>query len=266
MTARGDFTSLHEYFTFAYAQKHEANIVGDWFREKASLPKTHVEVKKIIFEAAKKSPVFVKEMSLAMADFLLQDKELVERKNVYFLILVRNPHHCAISYYKGLNNTIIEHYSDWLGFESTYTIFKDLQKRAFNRPVIIEAENLYTQPDAVAQLLCKHLNIPFKESMINWPQLGSECTGVQEWGELKNKERTDHWHGNALQSTHFEKTKSYDVDEQGNPTFNEITKLDDRELCRKAYEANLHYYNLLLTETAHLLNPVTASTEHHSQK
>jgi hypothetical protein len=157
ISARGDFTCLHEYFSCCYAQKNEATIVGTWLRQDAPLPKTFAEIKNVIFETAKKSPVFVKEMS-------------------------------------------------W--------------------------------------------------PMLNWPKLDHDFTGVQEWGELKNKELTDHWHGNAIQSTSFSKQKSYKVDEQGNPTFSEITNQDDKEACRKAYTENLHYYNLLLAETDNLLKPI----------
>jgi len=120
-------------------------------------------------------------------------------------------------------------------------------------PTIITAEDLYNQPEHTAKLLCNRLNIPFTKSMVNWPKLEDGCTGVQAWGELKSKKLTDHWHANAIQSTHFEKPKSYNVDDQGNPTFSEIMKLDDRKACQKAYRESLHYYNLLLAETDYLL-------------
>jgi hypothetical protein len=253
ISARGDFACFHEYFTCVYAQKYESTIVDSWLREDSPLPKTFAATAEIIIEAAKTSPVFVKEMSLPMLDFLSQDSDFIKRKNVHLVFLIRNPHACTISYYNGLNQTIIERFTPWLGFEATEKAFKITQEKAFNKPTIIKAEDLYNQPEQTAKLLCEHLAIPFTKSMVNWPKLEDGCTGVQEWGELKNKELTDHWHANAIQSTHFEKPKSYDVDDQGNPTFREIIKLDDREVCQKAYMESLYYYTLLLAETDYLL-------------
>ena len=73
-----------------------------------------------------------------------------------------------------------------------------------------------------------------------WDNLGDGFSGKNEWHEIKKQEITHHWHNDAIQSTGFAQPHhSYDVDQDGNPTFVEIKNLEHRALCINAYKENL---------------------------
>jgi hypothetical protein len=261
MAARGDYHCFNEYFTLSYAYKTAPQVVENWLRPHSPLPQTFETIKTLLNHTAKTSPVFVKEQSFPMLDFLSHDDDFVAQKNVYLIFLMRNPHDCIISYYRGLNHRIIEHLLPWLGFEAAYKTFKIAQQKAYNKPLILKAEDLCNQPEMTTRLLCNYLTIPFKKTMLDWPPLAFDFTGVHEWGELKNIEQLKHWHNNALYSTTFTQPKKYDIDTYGVPTFNEITSAEDKESCKKIYKESVHYYNLLLSESNYLLHPEENKTE-----
>jgi len=65
---------------------------------------------------------------------------------------------------------------------------------------------------------------------------------------MKSKKAAMLWHKDALYSTEFNRPSLYEVDNNNNPTFSEITDLADREICKKVYEENLKWYHLILVE------------------
>ena len=103
MQARNDFIIMHEptilaHHFFNHTKEFESGIITEWYNENA--PKTFEEVKKQILENACIGQVFVKEMGFAAKDFLVENKDFASAQNVTFVILLRNPHHAIISFYK----------------------------------------------------------------------------------------------------------------------------------------------------------------------
>ena len=146
--------------------------------------------KNAIFAAAELSPVLVKEESFAIVDILLADCELVTDPQIQFILLVRNPHHSALSLHKKMP-------FDWnpggfdtvLGYQAAYTIFQHLACYAAQPPLILFSEDLYNQPENTVHALCMQLHIPFDFELLHWQARDLSFTGRHEWGRAKNGAR-----------------------------------------------------------------------------
>lgn len=250
--ARGDFQVMNEPFISAFILQDEnsKNITEQWWR--ADAPLTFDVVHQKILQMAQAGPVFVKEESFVVKTYLESNPSLLYDPNVYFVFLIRNPHHSVSSFYKG-HGRVTENFSYYAGFQPCYEVFEMVQQLGMNRPILLHAEDLYTQPYEITQQLCAALDIPFLENMLEWDNLGSSFTGIQEWHELKNPELTHRWHGAAIRSTRFHRPNEYEVDEQGEPTFAEIAHEADRAACMEAYYANKKYYDLLCDQKSEFL-------------
>lgn len=246
--SRGDCVVLNEPFISAYANQDilAAEVSSQWWRENA--PMNFTEVEKNILISAEDAPVFVKEESFAFMDYLHANPNLLNNPHVHFIFLIRNPHHSICSYYKG-HNGLIANFSYFVGFEPLYEIYQIVKANNPNTPCILSAEEVYSNPAQMIQDMCAALNIDFLEKMLQWEDLGDSFTGVKEWGELKKKELTHRWHGDAINSTAFHKPRSYELDANGNPTFSEIKNDSDRQTCFDAYVHNKIFYDLFLKET-----------------
>jgi hypothetical protein len=256
MEARGDFTIFHEPSQYAYDKIYYPELTAAWFREGA-LP-TFDEVKKALLAKAEQKQVFAKEMSFAVEDFLLNDLEFVQNPNVHFVFLIRDPHPTAISFYNKLG-VWPEEWNFLLGYKAEYEIFQFVKKNAVNKPFIIFTEDLYQDPEKTIQAFCNRLEIPFISESLHWEALSRDFTGEKEWHELKVPHHTHHWHGEAISSSGFGKPRSYEVDGQGNPTFNEIKNEMHRSTIRQSYFMHLPYYEKLKAERDFFLLQETGS-------
>ncbi len=250
MYARGDFKIMHEPCVLPYALIHYKDHTKDWFRK--DVPQTFQEVKEKIIQEAETGNLFIKDISCACKDLFLNDIEFIKNTNIQFVFLLRNPHHVILSFYNRIKE-IADGFSDLVDYKSCYEIFKEVKKFTVNTPIIIFTEDLYSKPKETVQKFCKAVQIPFIESSLSWENLGEDFEGFKEWHETKFKEHTQHWHGDAIKSTGFGKPAQYKVDENGKPTFSEITNETDKKACGKVYEENLKFYNLFLLENSHFL-------------
>lgn len=242
MQARGDFVIFHEPTQSVYNRQHYEDFSKGWFREDS--PRTFAEVKNRILEQAQKAPVFVKEMSFALREFLIKD-DFIKKQNVYFVFLIRNPHSVVISFYNKFRDKS-EDFKYWIGYQAAYELFEEIQMKAFNAPYLMFSEELAEDPQKVIKHFCNYVDIPFKEEALAWQDLGSNFIGVDEWHESKEKELVHHWHGEAIKSTGFGKLAHYEIDKNNQPTFSEIQNIDHCEMCREAFYHNLKYYQLFL--------------------
>lgn len=243
MEARKDFVVMHEPSQRTFCLKHVPILAKEWFLSDA--PATYAEVKQQIFEKSKTSNVFVKEMSFAVEDLLLYDFELAKNPDVYFIFLVRNPHHSILSFYKRTDQTD-DQFSFLIGYEAQYKLFERLRQTSVNPVFILRSEDLYERPREVIQSFCKAMDIPFLEHSLRWDDLGEDFKGQKEWSEIKPQQLTHHWHSDAIRSQGFGRPSDYAVDENGVPTFVEVQNEADRKTCQEAYlENNLAYQKLL---------------------
>lgn len=251
MDARGDFTVLHEPTVRPYDNIHYPELTKDWWNTTAF--NTFDEVEEHILQKSKNTNVFVKEMTFSSAEFL-QRTGMLKQPNVHTIFLLRNPHHVVISFYNKCN-AIPNEYSRLIGYKETYELFKYALVHGSHKPIILRTEDLYTQPKKTVRAICKALDIAFKPESLHWQDLGPGFSGEHEWREIKRTDLFQYWHGDAIKSTGFSKPRSYNVDEQGNPTFEEIANQEHRNACIDAYEKNLSWYTKLLNCKQYLLDP-----------
>ncbi len=256
MESRGDFKVMNEPSQWAWCSIDQYEKAKKWFKKDA--PKTFDEVKKIIFNKAQTSNVFVKEMSFAVKDFLVQDTELLKKDSVYFVFLVRNPHHSVVSFYKkqqlvckGLEE---DELTNLMGYKELYEAFKHIKAHAIHVPCIVLSEDLYLYPERTLKALFDFLVIPFKKSALEWTSLTDNFLG-ETWDEIKPKNIMQTWHDDAIKSSGFQMPSIYKVDNDGRPTFEEVVNLEHRAICKNAYKKNLYFYNKLLEEDAFIIKP-----------
>jgi hypothetical protein len=235
MHARGDFKIYHEPTFPLYCQFNNLTFADDWIGEGTF--QSFDEIKRAIFK--ENSNVFVKEMSFHLKNFI--DEEFIKNPNVYFIFLLRNPHHSIISLYNRLN-AIYPDFHEAIGYRDAYEIFQKIIACGARKPLILFSEELSVNPEKVVKTFCSYVGIEFDENALSWENLGDKFSGYREWHENKKVELTHHWHGTAIRSSKFEPLKTYEVDDVGTPTFSEIENLNDRRECEKGYVDSLPYY------------------------
>lgn len=242
MHARGDMSIFNEPSVPVWYKNAVPDIKAEeWYRP--GIPTSYQEIIDQLFAEAQQRPVFIKEHSFMVQDLLNHDNRILHDADITFAILLRDPHHAIISYYKK-EGGITEEFSETIGYKGCYALYELIKKETGKAPVIVITEQLYTYPDEMMRKFCEDVGIPFLPGALQWPSLGAAFDGVEEWHEMKLFDKTHYWHGDAIMSTGFQKPRSYEVDEDGNPTFSEISNLDDREQCKEAYRENMYYYNL----------------------
>ena len=104
--------------------------------------------------------------------------------------LVRDPKEVILSYIKknDLNNI------DDTGFPMQIKLF-NLVRELGIKPIIINADELSSNPKKVLVGLCENLNIPFSKKMLKWPKGKRVTDGI--WEKI--------WYQNVKSSTKFKK-------------------------------------------------------------
>ncbi|KAL8728555.1 MAG: hypothetical protein Q9166_005288 [cf. Caloplaca sp. 2 TL-2023] len=92
-----------------------------------------------------------------------------------FVFLVRKPEAAIPSLYRcfipPLSSKTDEHMLDptELGYRELRILFDYLRREGGETPILIDADDLLSEPDAVIRDLCARLEIPYKSSMLSWP-------------------------------------------------------------------------------------------------
>jgi len=136
--------------------------------------------------------------------------------------LIRDPKKVIISYSK--NNIIKD--SDDIGFPTQLKIFKYLKKNK-QQLIVINSDDLASNPKKTLIGLCKKLNIVFNVNMLKWPKGVRKSDGI--WGKV--------WYKNVINSDSFEKKEV-----KSEPITDKYKKILFE--CNQIYE-ELNYYNLL---------------------
>jgi len=232
-------------YPFIMGSPSDRDLTQGWFHTASYA--TFEDMKRHILQLATGSHVFVKEISFFVEDFLLHDDEFVSNPNIQFVFLIRNPHNLIISYYNKYLK-IVPNFSHFVGSRSSYNIYQGIKEKAKNPIIILSAEDLCNHPEETAQQLFSSLSIPFHDKCLRWQNLGDNFSGVNEWNEVKVRERLYHWHDHAIHSTCFEPITENRLDAEGKPTFEEIEDATDRLECIKMYHENYPFYHKLLQE------------------
>ncbi len=131
--------------------------------------------------------LFLKNMPHHMLDL---DLDFVKRFQNFFLI--REPREMIASYLQKREEVKMED----LGLDVQYELFTSLSEHG-TKPPVIDSRTLLEHPREVLTELCKRLEIPFKEGMLEWPAGPIPQDG--KWAP--------HWYANVHASTGFGKPK-----------------------------------------------------------
>lgn len=251
MAGRKDFTIFNEPSSAVFNKAHYPHSAFV-YSEKAY--NAYADVHEAIICAAEKKPVFIKEMSFAFEEFIATCTDLIKNPQVFFIFLVRDPHPATISYYKKLPESYIEFMLPELerltGFSALYKVFDQLQHSAKNKPYIIDAKDLYKNPEKTIENFCQFVNIPHSKAFLHWEILSGNLV-ADIWHEKKKPAFTKHWHNEAMRSQGFHASKVYTLDESKKPCFDEIENPMHREKCISVYEKNRFFYEALLSMREH---------------
>ena len=251
---RGDFKVMHIPGNWAYCHAHNyTELTKGWYREDA--PAIYEQTLADILKEAETADVFVGENTHTAKDFFEVNKDFLKDPRLEMIFLVSDPHASIISYYEKkqsyFDSMPASQMSDSLGLKGMYELGEKIKEQTGNRPFTIKSEDLYFKTQEMVSTLCKYLHIPFIEKALRWKDASASFSSFTDLGwytiELTDCSKT--WHGNAIKSTCFSRPVTYAVDAHGNPTFEEISNPKHREICQRAYEENIGYYNLLLEKT-----------------
>jgi hypothetical protein len=156
---------------------------GVWKREVQSLDE---RIRGAVEKMASDGVIFCKHM--AKHSFLYDfDKECqIENVQVIHrhLLLIRDPVAVLSSWgvsgdVHGNNPT-----SDEVGIVPLLSIYSKLESRSpSSHPVVLDSDDLVTDPEAVLAAICEDLSIPYKETMIFWKSGPHACDGP--WAKVR---------------------------------------------------------------------------------
>lgn len=246
MGERSDLTVMNEPSCCVFNHAHYPHSQQFYTEDVLT---SYGDVRKKILLAAKDHPLFIKEMSFSFEEFIKSEPDLMKDPNIYFIFLLRDPHPCIISYYKKISpqavEFIISDFGDLTGYRSLYAGFQMIKDNAIHAPYIIHAEQLYDNAAKTVSDFCEYVNMPYNGDHLSWSNLGEKFTGFEEWQENKKREFTHHWHQEAILSQGFHQPTIYEVDEQCQPTFSEITNSAHKKKCIEVYQESKSLYNLI---------------------
>jgi hypothetical protein len=215
MTERGDFTVLHE--PFSYVQHFGESCVGD------QLVRSEEELIAALRSLAHDGPCFFKDTTDYYYPVLLGDEAFLATGVHTFLI--RHPAEVIASYYAlypGLGR-------DAAGFAWLAEIYDAVADATGQQPVIVDSDDLVARPQETVAAYCRAIGIPFKPEALSW-----EPRMEPSWS------RTARWHDVASRTTGFVRDNTAGV---GRPRWEE---LKDNPVLAGYLDYHLPFYEKLL--------------------
>ena len=133
--------------------------------------------------------------------------------------LIRHPKEVLLSYIQ--KNDLID--SNDLGYPAQLRLFNYI-KTSNKKILVIDAKDLSEKPEIILKKICKKINIPFTEKMLNWPKGRRDSDGI--WEKI--------WYKNVKSSTSFNKilNKEYEIPKKYNHIYNESLRIYDQlKIC-----------------------------------
>ena len=129
--------------------------------------------------------------------------------------LIRHPKEVLLSYIQ--KNDLID--SNDLGYPAQLRLFNYI-KTNNKKILVIDAKDLSEKPEIILKKICKKINIPFTEKMLNWPKGRRDSDGI--WEKI--------WYKNVKSSTSFNKilNKEYEIPKKYNHIYNECLRIYDQ--------------------------------------
>ena len=178
MVERGDLLTLHEPFC-NIADHGETDVQGRTFDSVD-------ELLAWLCDGTEGLSVFVKDTTDRRHQAVLASRRFLAEARHAFLI--RRPDEIAASYFA--LRPEMESYE--VGVEALYEMYEAVSATG-NRPVVIDSDDLITNPAATMQAYCAAVGLPFLAESLSWDP-----------GERPEWRRSARWHTDAAASSAFE--------------------------------------------------------------
>lgn len=187
MRERGDFTCFHEPFMYLY-YVGDAKKVMPHFHVPDGTPTSYHDIRAMLITAARKGPVFFKDMSYYILDRMQEDSEFTDRITHTFLI--RDPAKSIISYHKLDPDFSLEE----VGIETQFHHFQWLQQTYGTIPTVMEAVDVQEDTEGMIRAYCAAIGVEHLPHALEW---GNEVP--KDW------ESVTEWHGDVIASGGIQK-------------------------------------------------------------
>jgi hypothetical protein len=168
MAERGDFTLVHEPFSYLVMYGH-TDVGGTQVRSEPDLIRALLELP---------GPVFSKETTGIRYPEVLATPEFLDGMTHTFLI--RDPRETIPSYLKLEPDAPAER----IGFESLHEIYTAVAERTGRQPVVVDAADLVQDPEGTVKAYCAATGIPFVPEALSWqPAQRPEWQPSRRWHE-----------------------------------------------------------------------------------
>jgi hypothetical protein len=213
---RGDYKVLHEPFSpLYYVYEKRVDCPGQHIDP--GVPHSYADIRQWILEEGDKAAVFFKDMAYHPFDHIIKDDEFIKRLTHTFLI--REPEKTILSH-AVMNPDLTR---DEIGYELEFKLFEKIAAVTGQTPVLIDADELESDPEGITRAYCEAVGIPFIKDSLSW-----DPGQVPEWDSWKE------WHVDAAESSGIQKNmETFDFG------------LDDRPHLRDHYEYHLPFYEKL---------------------
>jgi hypothetical protein len=228
MKQRGDFHTFHEPFGQSYYLSEDRKST----RAIDQAPRADMNYRAILdmLESHKgECSVFIKDLSYHL-EGVYNEEFLSHFHNVF---LIRDPAKTLPSLYSLLPDFT----EDEVGYDTQYRMYElVLATNNGSPPIIIDADELATHPEATVRAFCEQLGIPFIASSLQWDNI-PPSTQLTWWIG------GDGHHGNLKTSTGFRTNR-----------FKEYLNIFEVPKLNKAYEECLPYYEKLYANRLAILS------------
>ncbi|HEV2372904.1 MAG TPA: sulfotransferase family protein [Streptosporangiaceae bacterium] len=168
MAERGDFTVVHEPFSYLVMYGH-TDVGGTLVRSEPDLVRALLGLP---------GQVFTKETTGVRYPEALATPEYLDRVTHTFLI--RDPRETIPSYLKLEPDARVRS----IGFELLHEIYMAVAERTSRQPVVVDAADLVREPDATVKAYCAATGIPFVREALSWqPAHRPEWQPSRRWHE-----------------------------------------------------------------------------------
>jgi hypothetical protein len=219
MLERGDLKVFHEPFIHLY-YLGDAKKVLKYFEPEPTHPTSYRGIRDMILHASEKRPIFVKDMSYYVSDYIRRDPAFVGR--VHNTFLIRNPEKSIPSYYRLDDEVTLEE----IGLEAQYRHFEWVKQVTGKTPIVIDADDVQANTEAAMRVYSDALGLEFYPSaLVSKKPMPSEWQFVAGW--------------------HSDMAKTSGIGEAETGRTKEAVSLDSAPHLRGYHEHHLPFYRAL---------------------
>lgn len=194
MCERGDFRVVHEPFSYL-AEFGQVEVDG-------TVLNTEQQLLAALRGLGEAGPLFFKDTTDERYPEVLADERFLSRDAVHTFI-IRHPQETIASYH-AVNPDVQRHQ---IGFEAQYEIFQAVWRSTGRVPVVIDGNDLVSNPQGVVEAYSRAVSISYQEEALNWRPESRE-----EW------QPSERWHRDVSTSSGFSaKRRDHRMDVAGHP-------------------------------------------------